>query len=395
MNVLHTTRFVLFGTLLFAMAGLLNADEEAPAAATQMSESLRSSIAKVIVVPGQSPVEKEVSGTYEDVTPGLYGGMAQGGALGSPSIELGGVTVSTPIPILTLPGMIVGGLSGAAKRERQEFHDALTEELADAVHRPLTNEKLARYVFQNLRSQPQLDATLIASATSIPDDTDAVLYVRIANIGIDVDGDKGVLTTSAYLTLERLSDGTKLYERNIHYQDRAPLKAWTTNDRQLFDDFTNFALYYLGRELAVESLTGISREAVLQPLASDSVKLARKNPWNGNSKSTLPTLAWNIEPGDANLQYDLEVFDAHRLVYAQSGVRGTTHTLGTALTPCGDYRWSVRPTYSINGSRRYGEWMQQPSESARPADAMIGRDATVAPAYTQDFAVLNIHCRAK
>ena len=395
MNVLHTTRLLLSGTLLFAMSGLLNADEEAPAPATQMSESLRSSIAKVIVVPGQSPVEKEVSGTYEDVTPGLYGGMAQGSALGSPSIELGGVTVRTPIPILTLPGMIVGGLSGAAKRERQEFHDALTEELADAVHRPLTNEKLARYVFQNLRSQPQLDASLFAAAASVPEDTDAVLYVRIANIGIDVDGDKGVLTTTANLTLERLSDGTKLYERSIHYQDRAPLKAWTTNDRQLFDDFANFALYYLGRELAVESLAGVSREAVLQPLASDSFKLARKNPWSGNSKSTLPTLAWHIEPDDANLQYDLEVFDAHRLVYAQSGVRGTTHTLGTALTPCGDYRWSVRPIYTINGSRRYGEWMQQPSEGARTADAMVGRDATVAPAYTQDFAVLNIHCRAK
>lgn len=395
MNVLHNTRQLLFGALLVALAGLARAAEEAPAPATQMSETLRSGIAKVIVVPGQSPAEKEVSGTYEEATPGLYGGMAQGGALGSPSIELGGVTVSTPIPVLTLPGMIVGGLSGAAKRERQAFHDALTDELADAVHRPLTNEKLARHVFQNLRSEPQLDASLYATATSIPEDTDAVLYVRIANIGIDVDGDMGVLTTSANLTLERLSDGTKLYERSIHYQDRAPLKAWTSNDRQLFDDFANFALYYLGRELAAESMTGGSHKAVLQPLASDSLKLARNNPWSGSSKSTLPTLAWGIESSDAGMQFDLEVFDAHRLVYAQAGIHGTTHTLSTALAPCGEYRWSVRPSYTSNGRRRYGEWMQQSSTSTGTADALVGRDATVAPAYTQDFAILNVHCRAR
>jgi hypothetical protein len=378
---------------------------EAPASGQRyLAEQVRKGIDKVVVVPGASSAEKEIKGTYEEVTPGLYGGMAQGSALGTPTMQVGGVSVSTPIPILTLPGMIVGGLSGSIKRARQEFLDALTEELADATDQPLTNEKLARYVFQNLRSLPQPGAGLIAATVAIPEDADAVLYVRVANVSIDVDGDEGVLTTAGKLTLERKSDGTSLFERTVFYQDRAALSEWVDNDHQLFVDYANFALYYLGRELAAGSFAGVNNVDAARPVESASVAVARKNAWLGTSKSLLPTLAWQpTEEGNAVAAatgsepgYDIEIYDAHRLVYANSGIRGTEHVLVEPLEACGEYRWSVRPSYSVDGYLRFGGWMRQAPDADSPAvDGIVGKDAAKAPAYLQGFASLSVNCRAK
>ena len=40
--------------------------------------------------------------------------------------------ISVPIPILTVPGAIIGGVSGAAARRAQELRDSLTEKLIEA-----------------------------------------------------------------------------------------------------------------------------------------------------------------------------------------------------------------------------------------------------------------------
>ena len=81
------------------------------------------------------------------------------------------------------------------------------------------------------------------------------------------------------------------------------------------------------------------------------------------------------------------------------------HTLEWELEPCQTYRWSVRPTYNVDGKIRAGEWMRFPPEveeedeeeeegEKKPAGkGIIGRLASDAPAYTQDFARLTIECR--
>jgi hypothetical protein len=393
-----------------AAAAAPGAAEQQPAAGrTHMDETLRESIDKLIVVAGQDPSERELSGTYEKATPGLYGGMGQGGALGNPSTQVGPVTVGFPIPILTLPGMIAGGVAGATQREIQEFRDALAEEIEKASARPLQNDKLARYLYQELRPLPKPKPGLFAPDVPVPDDVDAVMYVDLPAISIDVDGGDAVLTTAARLKLTRLSDKADLYERVVHYQDRAPLARWTDNDNALFGDYANFALHWLARELAAESFSRVDQPQALAPAGSESLKLARRDPWQGDSKSRLPTLAWAVTtdsgaPADA---WDLEIYDAKRLIYQQAQVSGNQHRLATPLEPCGHYFWSVRPVYRADGALRVGSWMRKPAEAqadkkadkkasktAPVLDGIAGRDASVAPAYLQDFATLEIECRA-
>ncbi len=98
---------------------------ETPDSHTHMSEALRSEIKKVVVLPGPSPANQAITGTYEKDTPGLIGGIDAGRRAGTISKEVGGVNVNIPFPILTIPGAIVGGISGASKREIQEFRDVL------------------------------------------------------------------------------------------------------------------------------------------------------------------------------------------------------------------------------------------------------------------------------
>ena len=81
-----------------------------PASNAQMSEAVRSSIDKVVIVPGEGPADQAVTGSYRKGTAGLYGGMAAGTQAGTViSKDVGAVSLSLPIPILTYPGMIIGG----------------------------------------------------------------------------------------------------------------------------------------------------------------------------------------------------------------------------------------------------------------------------------------------
>ncbi len=374
----------------------------APAGRTHMNEPLRASIARVIIVAGQDPAEKELSGSYEKATPGLYGGMAQGGALGTPTTQVGPVTVSFPIPILTLPGMIAGGVAGATKREIQEFRDALAERIEQAADGPIHNDKLARYVYQELRPLESPEPGLFAASVPIPEDADAVLYVNLPAMSIDVDTADAVITTAAHLKLTRRNDSANLYERTVYYQDRAPLARWTDNENALFDDYANFALHWLGRELAAESFGRVDRPQAFRPGGSGSVKLARRNPWQAESKSLQPVLAWEpalAEAADAAGAdaYEVEIYDAKRLVYQQRQLPGRSHALVTPLKACGEYFWSVRPVYRTDDGLRFGRWMRKPPEGDAEApafDGIAGRNAAEAPAYLQDFAALTIDCRA-
>lgn len=397
-------RVLAAGTLALVATGSLSQS----ATPTHMSESLRETIDNVVVIGGTDPAEQQITGTYEEVTPGLYGGISQGAALGSPSMEVGPVTVSFPIPVLTLPGAIAGGISGKAKRELQEFRDALAEELAGVADQPLNNGRLALGVYRNLDRLPAPEAGLLAESTPVPEDADAVLYANIDNVSIDVADGDAILTTSASLSLRNRSDGSRLYSRVFAYQDRAALTSWTANDNALFRDYANFALHYLGREMAAESFGRIELHHTLHPRESGSLRLARKSEWQADSKSRTPTLAWELEMSrvqtygpwaeaidDGDITYDVEIYDSKRLVYAGTGVPESSHVVGVRLEPCRTYRWSVRPAYRVDDGVRFGEWMRMPASGKRGAGLeMSGRNAARGPAYTEDFASLSIDCRA-
>lgn len=376
---------------------------------THMSESLRASIRNVVVVPGVSPANQEISGTYEKDTAGLIGGYDQGSRVGTISKDVGGIPVNIPIPILQIPMGIWGGISGATKRQIQDFRDALADELVNASSQPLSSDKVALDVFWRLRTVPGLQSKLFAPTTEIPADTDAILYIGVQSVGIDVQGKEAILTTAAVATLNRKSDGVKLYERVIHYQDRDTLENWTENDNALWRDYANYARHYLGRELSAEVYDRVKIKHELRPLESENVDRVKRNDWQGVTKSVTPTLAWELTLlGDnsygtwadqidrSNVYYDVEIYDAHQLVYAENRVQGTQHTVGFEIEDCKTYRWSVRPSYQVGTDIKYGEWMKSTPEEESEMDPKLGiagRQASVAPAYIQDFASLEVKCQ--
>ena len=375
---------------------------------SHMSEELRATVNKVVVIAGESPANQEITGSYEKDTPGLVGGMDSGSRVGTVSKEIGGAPVSFGVPILTIPGAIIGGLSGAAKREIQEFRDALTEDLAQAADQPLTNDGLGSDVYFGLRSVPGLDTKLFAPTTPIPNDTDAILYVSFNGVTIDVQGKEAILTASAGVTLRRLSDGKALYERAIQYQDRDTLKNWTKNENALWHDYANFARHYLGREISAEVFERIELRHELRPKESDTVARVKKNEWQGVSRSTSPTLAWELTllGGDSygswasaidesDIYFDVEIYDTHTLIYAENQVQGPLHTLVFEIDACKMYRWSVRPSYHVGTDIKFGEWMRFNPDTGSDKDTgkgSVGRKASEAPAYIQDFASLQIKC---
>jgi len=417
----HPSSHIFTGTILLVAISLgcsldsvsAAGNEAAPAGTgnppAHMSETLRSSIHDLAVVPGADPTSHDIAGSYDEEKPSVSSGIASGTTLGTPSMDVGPVTVGTSIPALILPGAIVGGLYGHAKGKVQGFRDALTEDLASATNQPLTNSRLALLVYQELQGLPDLESNLFAATTPIADDTDAILYVSINNVVIDVRDDEAILKTTAEITMLSKSDGTRLYRKWFYYQDMDTLSNWTENDNALWHDYANFAGHYLGREIAADVFARVTPRHELRPAATESMSLKRNNEWQGSSKFKAPELAWDLtllgdDPhyswvdkiDESNIYYDLEIYDTHRLVYAKEQIPEPYYELDRNLDTCVSYRWSIRPSYHVGDSIKYGEWMRSPSKIEQDTGkGHIGQKASKAPAYIQDFPYLKIDCRAR
>ena len=366
-------------------------------------------VTRIAIVEGADPTEQGMAGSYDKDTLGVEGGIIKGSGAGTPNVEIGGIRVGTSIPILTIPGAIAGGIYGKAQQEQQEFRDALADDLAGAASQPLTNSLLALHVYQSVRSLPGLDVKLFAAAAPVPEETEAVLYVRLRDIVIDVQGKDAVLKTTAQVELQRRDGGLPPDKRWYYYQDSDTLANWTKNDNALWHDYANFARHYLGREIATDVLSGARLRYELHPVQSADVSTRGDDAWQGASKSRTPSLAWQLtlpgqdpqnawadELGDSEIDFDIEVYDAHRLVYARERIPDPVHRLESALDKCETYRWSVRPVYHHGDRIRYGEWMRMtPTHAVGLERGIVGSDASSGPAYTKDFASLKIDCRAK
>ena len=387
--------------------GTIQAQESSTLSDEHMSEALRSAINKVVVVPGESPASQAVTGSYKKGTAGVYDGMVSGSQAGTITKDVGAINVSYPIPILTYPGMIIGGITGATQREIQEFRDALTKDLAEASNQPLSNEKIASEVFSGIRKLPNLDPKLFASTTPIPDDTNALVYVSVKNITIDVQGNEAIITITAKATVYRPSDEKDVFEMEVHYQDRDTLSNWTDNENALWRDYANFARHYIGREISAEIFYVVALKNTLLPTKTDTVRLVRKNIWQGSSKSLSPTLAWELtllggdsygawadEIDESNIYYDVEIYDMHRPVYSAQNIQDPRHTVAMTLDACHSYKWSVRPSYHVDGDIKYGAWMRS-NAGVGGNNGNVGEKASKGPAYSQNFASLEIKCSAK
>ncbi len=372
--------------------------------AEPMDDGLRDSLRKVVVKPGDSPTNEEIGGDYDQETLGLDGGIVYGAGMGSMSTQAGPVNVSIPIPMLQIPAMIAGGIAGATQEEIQEFRDALTEDLADASSQQIIDDKIASDVYSEIRTMPKLDPQVFARETAVPEDADAILYVSVEQLLIDVEEDEAIITASVNATMHRHGYDKDVYETTVEYQDRDTLRNWTEDDNAAWRNYANFARHYVGREIAdrVYGSAGVAES--LRPVKSKTVSVSKRDPWEGSSKKLSPTLAWEFElPADdgnpawatgideSNIYYDVEIYDLQRPVYRARQVPDTSHTVSAPLKACQTYRWSVRPVYVVSGETRYGAWMRSGTEG----NGNIGRKASEAPAYLYDFAELEIKCGSK
>jgi hypothetical protein len=361
-----------------------------------MSEEFRSAVQNVVIFAGNSPTGKDLTGSYDMRTSGFVDGANEGGQIGKGvSKDFGGVVFSIPLPILTIPGMIFGGAKGATEREVQEFRDALTDKLADAENPDLNHDALAADVYWRIRSVPGLGTKLLNQSPTVPAGTDSVLYVSLSGVEIKVDRSEAVITMNANATLRRLSDGRALYDKAFEYQDQDTLSNWTRDDNALWHNYLSFARHSISREVAAELFERTHWNYELHPAKSGNLKFVKKDRWHATTKSTTPTLVWQLTQPKASrasgasmpvreqdIRFDIEIYDNQQLVYSAAKITSSQHRVEVELPACRTYRWSVRPSHQ-NGED-FGEWMQRtPHAEERASDA---------PAYSRGFAVFSIKC---
>ena len=392
--------------LLLALAGIAAAQDplSEPAAAQplpQMPDEVRDAVSRIVILPTAGQGNESITGTYEEETLGLAGGMAKGAGVGTVPVEVGHVPINIPIPIVREIGMIVGGIAGVRQRTVQDMRDRMVDDLAKAVDQPLSNLALATDVYWGLRNVATVKPKLFAQTTPIPKDTDAILFVHIDQVTLNVQEDEVIVATSAVARVQRYSDGTTLYRAAAQYEDRDFLKNWARDDYALWRAYAEYARHYLARELTAILYERVDVNHELVPARHASIKPDKKDDWAGETRSLTPTLAWDFEllgsdaaTDGATIAWDIEIFDDKRPVYTEQQIEGTQHTPAVPLEPCKTYRWSVRPTYTKDGVKRNGTWMRKGAGSMQ-GNGNSGRAISVAHAYVQDFAVLEVHCRAR
>lgn len=385
----------------------------APQAYAPMSAEFRSAVARLAILPRDAATAEAISGTYRKTQPGLVGGVEAGRHRTGIPVGVGPVKLSIDVPYLQISSAVFGGLRGAAKKKTQAFRDALTKDLVNADRQPLKHSSLALDVHRYISNLSTVEAQLLSSTEGIPDTTGAALFVGFDDFKMDIDGKRATLILTASAALRRRSDNTLLYSRTMTYQDTDTLENWTKDKLALWRDYTNFAAHYLARELAGETFFRQLMPLTLTPRATASAR--RQLEGRFVSDSPALELAWDAvlretdgEAGNgealpeaiatSELAWDIEIYDAHRIVYSGRAL-APSHVLSDALTPCRTYRWSVRPSYGSGKDTRYGDWMRlvsaegaESSAAFKGRNGLVGRQASAAPAYTQDFPELRITC---
>ena len=394
MNAKRTNSPVLVATLV----GVVLAS---PVCAAPMSEELRGDVSRIVILPVPGESNESVTGTYGRETAGFAGGAAKGAEMGQVPVEVGHVPISIPIPILRELGMLIGSIRGGADRMKQNLRDRMSDDLATAVDQPLSNISLATDVFWGLREVSAVDPKLFATTTPIPTDTHAILYVHIDEVTLNIQEDVAIVTTTATARLQDYTDGKTLYRQQLSYSDQDELKNWSRNDYVLWREYREFARHFLGRELVDELYERVYLDHSLAPVFGNGIKPDKAIPWRGSTKSLKPTLDWEFSLQDdaANeappVSWDLEIYDAQKPVYRAQRITGTEFTLDVPLEACKTYWWSVQPTYQRDGRDRHGVWMRKPSAANQDSFGNQGRAISAAHAYMQDFAVLDVNCKAR
>ncbi len=394
-----TTPRRLLAILLVGLASTIATGETAPdeEPVLPMSDTLRQSFPNIVVRAGSATAGQFVTGSYGKDTLTIGEGYQKGKELGTIEKDIGGIPVYFPIRIISVPASILGALAGGTQEEIQKFRDRLTRDLIEAQDSPMTNDALASDVFWLVRGAPGVNAKILTPDKELPATTDAVLYVNLESVQMTVEETMAVMTTTAKATLRRMSDGEHVFEQTFRYVDRDELKDWIKDDDAAWHSYAAYARHYLAREIALQVYERNPRWEQTRPAKSADIKPDKKKAWAGKTRSTTPTLAWEISVSDDKIDmgevaYDVEIYDAQQMVYAERRVPTTQLSMPIELERCKTYRWSVRPSYREGSALRYGEWMRF-EDGERTSSGGDGVKASVATAYLYDFPELEIACR--
>ena len=184
-------------------------------------------------------------------------------------------------------------------------------------------------------------------------------------------GNSAVMNTEATASIRRGSESGLLYQRDYSVTQRESLTDWTENDNLFWTDYVDRARRYFARRMSADFFERIEIRHVLRPVHSDSFTGGPRQDYADARINTLtPTLAWEyiLLDDDAHSEwagkidegaivYDLEIYRENRLVYFADDIASTRHLVELELEPCTEYRWSVRPAFLIESTRRLGDWM--------------------------------------
>ena len=376
---------------------------------SHLPETDRMSINSLAIVPAVNRAISRVGGDYNKRL-SVINAASKGGYNGKEIGELLCVffllCILEPdlIYIATAVGALVGASATKIKNEIQEFRDRLASSLKNAAIPPITNDVLAADVYSHVRGLDYTDTKLIGETAPLPENTDRILLVDVKGLQITIEDKYAALEMRVRAALRNVSSGATIRSNLYTYTDRDTLKNWTENDSALVANYIIFARNYFGQEIAADFLQKVEFRHVLRPRDSDSVNGMTRTDWRGTTSTDSPTLAWELvllgdDPygpwtlslDEDNIEYDLQVFDGYRLVYAATRTAEPSHQLGIALEDCRSLRWSVRPYYHFNGKTRVGEWMRYHSDISVEA-GNIGTEASEEPAYLKGFPSLKTRC---
>ena len=365
----------------------------------RMGDAERAAAEHIVVLPGTYEPIREVTGSYDRQTDGLVGGIQKGRQLGRIVYDIYGIPVGYQIPILSTLGGIFGGAKGLSEEEVQKFRDRLTRDLANQADLQLNDDALASDVFWRIRNQPALKPKILNRGSEIPAQTDTVLHVGLIGLTIAVEEDRATLATAAVATVSNAKSGQKLYQIDAFYKDTDVLKDWVDNDYAAWRSYAVYARHQLGLEIAANLFERGDAQLRLEPVDTPDFKPDKKDPWRSTTKKRQPRLAWDATPVEGvpqpdGVAFDVAVFDATQMVFAERGLTTNEFSLPVALEPCGDYRWSIRPVYRDGDRVYYGEWLRR-NDGRDTENGLTGNNASVATAFLYDFPAFEVHCKAR
>ena len=364
---------------------------------TQMKEEVRDKVSTVKVVADGRKPNLVVSGDYGEVLP-TAGDGAKAGAKAGAQVT-GEMIAADPRFIFLAPvvlpfAMITGSVTGAAaakiQQEIQEFREGLADELALDDGRPQPGDRLAEVLTAYLEASADV-APVAAGA-------DAELTVWVTHIEINTHEEDALIVTNVRATLRDTGDGSILYEQDFEYAERSSLRKWTADDSAAWLPYADNARRFLAAEVAAALFERIHVRHVLRPVKTGTFS----GDWVASLRSAQPTLAWELFLLDegphgaihtrADLHYELQIFDAGRLVYSARDIPGTSHEVSTPLQNCRSLSWSVRPVYHVDGKTRTGDWMYMQSGFDKLQASVQTNTVAETLEFWEHFAKLRTRC---